>query len=255
MGNGATVRPVVEDETRTSAGLRNVVEIVCELPGIQFSDCAVEVVVPSTVMLWPGGEVCTVMATVAAGAIPILQLAVIVSGVPEVESTTFPVNQVGPAVSGVPVIAPVDEFRTSGVGSAPVVMEYVYDGVPPEATSDDEYATPTWPELAGQVRVSGPTAGLIVMVQLVLAVPLGSSGVGDIRSEGERPISAGSSGDGSCIGIDRQGGGQSARANGIRIGLNAAGSYDGRTVGGPVSAGAGRTSQTDGRGRKRPGIR
>ena len=115
-----------------------VVEIVCNVPGTQFTTCVLVKVMPSTVKLWPAGDVCTVMATVVASEIAMLQFAVVVSGVPEVESVTCPVNEFGPAVFGVPVIAPVAGFRMSGEGSEPAEIAYVYPGVPPVATSADK---------------------------------------------------------------------------------------------------------------------
>jgi hypothetical protein len=80
-----------------------------------------------------------------------VQVLVAVAGDPA-ESTTVPVKVVVPPV-GVPVIAPEEVFRTKPGGSDPVI-EYVYGDVPPVATSEELYATPTGAELFGQVRLS-----------------------------------------------------------------------------------------------------
>ena len=61
-------------------------------------------------------------------------LVVVPAAVP-VESTTCAVKLNVPAVVGVPVIAPVEAFNVSPVGNDPLMIENVYGGVPPVATS------------------------------------------------------------------------------------------------------------------------
>jgi hypothetical protein len=58
-----------------------------------------------------------------------------------------------------PVIAPVEVFRVSPAGNAPVAITYVYGGNPPDAATEELYATPTCAVLAGTDRMRGvPTA-------------------------------------------------------------------------------------------------
>ena len=69
------------------------------------------------------------------GPITMLQFAVPVPAAVPVESTTWAVKLNVPDVVGVPVIAPVDAFSVRPAGNEPLVMENVYGGVPPDATS------------------------------------------------------------------------------------------------------------------------
>jgi hypothetical protein len=68
-----------------------------------------------------------------------------------------------PAVVGRPVIAPVVEFKLRPVGRDPAMIEKVYVGTPPVATRDEEYATPTTPVDAAQLRASG-TGGVVMVI-------------------------------------------------------------------------------------------
>ena len=97
------------------------------------------------------------------------QLAVVVPAAVAVESTTFAVKLNVPKVVGVPVIAPVVGFKVNPGGSDPLVIENVYGGAPPVATSAELYATPTCPVPAGQASVIG--GGAMTMLQFVVAVP------------------------------------------------------------------------------------
>jgi hypothetical protein len=65
----------------------------------------------------------------------IVQLAVVVPAAVPVESTTFAVKVNVPYAVGVPVMAPVEVFKVNPVGSEPLVIENVYGGTPPVATS------------------------------------------------------------------------------------------------------------------------
>jgi hypothetical protein len=49
----------------------------------------------------------------------------------------------GPEALGIPVTAPVEAFKIKPAGSAPLMIDHVYGGVPPEAFSVTEYAVPT----------------------------------------------------------------------------------------------------------------
>ena len=60
---------------------------------------------------------------------------------------------------GVPVIAPVDVFNDSPVGSAPALTAYVYGAVPPEAVIVWLYATPC----VQFGRLAGLTVSVIVL--------------------------------------------------------------------------------------------
>ena len=60
-----------------------------------------------------------------AGAMVIVQLMLVVSGMPEVESMTVAVKLNVPAAVGVPVMAPVLVLSVSPVGSEPEVIENV----------------------------------------------------------------------------------------------------------------------------------
>ena len=84
--------------------------------------CGAVSVLPSTTMLRPAGTVVTVMATVEAGEMLMLQLAVWVW---RLASVTRPVKLKGPEALGVPATAPVPGVRTSGVGRAPPEREKV----------------------------------------------------------------------------------------------------------------------------------
>jgi hypothetical protein len=64
-------------------------------------------------------------------------LLVVVPAALPVESTTCAVKLNVPAVVGVPVIAPVELFSVNPAGSEPLVIEYVYGGIPPPAVSDE----------------------------------------------------------------------------------------------------------------------
>ena len=64
-----------------------------------------------------------------------LQFAVVVPACEPVESTTLAVKLNVPAWVGVPVIAPVEVFSVKPGGNEPLVMENVYGGTPPVATS------------------------------------------------------------------------------------------------------------------------
>ena len=64
-----------------------------------------------------------------------LQFAVVVPACEPVESTTCAVKLNVPAVVGVPVIAPVEAFNVNPGGNDPLMIENVYGGVPPVATS------------------------------------------------------------------------------------------------------------------------
>jgi len=83
------------------------------------------------------------------------------------ESVTVALKVEAPRVLGVPVIAPVEVLRVKPAGREPLMLN-VYGGVPPPAVSADEYATPTCPVLAGQVKVN--CAGAMVMLQLMVTV-------------------------------------------------------------------------------------
>jgi hypothetical protein len=61
------------------------------------------------------------------------------------ESTTLDTSLNAPEVAGVPVIAPVAPLSVSPVGRLPEMIEKPYGGVPPLATSDEEYACPAVP--------------------------------------------------------------------------------------------------------------
>jgi hypothetical protein len=98
-----------------------------------------------------------------------LQLVDVVPAAVPLESTTWAVKVNVPAVLGVPVMAPVDGFRVRPAGSEPLVIENVYGGTPPVATSAELYATPTVPVAVGQARVGG--AGAMTILQLVDVVP------------------------------------------------------------------------------------
>jgi hypothetical protein len=97
------------------------------------------------------------------------QLLVVVPAAVPRESTTWAVKLNVPAVVGVPVIAPVDGFSVNPGGSEPLVIENVYGGTPPVATSDELYATPTVPVAVGQT--SAGTGAATTMLQLAVAVP------------------------------------------------------------------------------------
>jgi hypothetical protein len=64
-----------------------------------------------------------------------LQLVDVVPAAVPLESTTWAVKVNVPAAVGVPVMAPVDGFSVKPVGSEPLVIENVYGGTPPVATS------------------------------------------------------------------------------------------------------------------------
>ncbi|MFZ0226274.1 MAG: hypothetical protein WAL41_04850 [Mycobacterium sp.] len=63
------------------------------------------------------------------------QVVVAVPAFEPVESTTWAVKEYEPKLVGVPVMAPVDGFNMSPGGSEPLMMENVYGGTPPVATS------------------------------------------------------------------------------------------------------------------------
>ena len=71
---------------------------------------------------------------IAGGAITMLQFAVVVPAALPVEST-WAVKLNVPEVVGVPVMAPVEGFSVKPAGSEPVMIEKVYGGTPPVATS------------------------------------------------------------------------------------------------------------------------
>jgi hypothetical protein len=73
-----------------------------------------------------------------------------------------------PAFLGVPAIFPVLEFKVSPGGRLPVWIENRYGGMPPDATSGDEYFKPISPVPHGHARASGATA--IINEQLAVAV-------------------------------------------------------------------------------------
>jgi hypothetical protein len=87
------------------------------------------------------------------------------------ESATFAVKLDAPATVGEPEIVPVLELSVSPAGRVPCVTLNVYGGTPPLAVSDEEYATPTVPLPAGQLKVTEPQrapAGGSVMVTVEL---------------------------------------------------------------------------------------
>jgi hypothetical protein len=61
------------------------------------------------------------------------ELLLLVSGVPDVESTTAAVKVNVAADVGVPVIAPLLALNNRPLGSEPEVIEKMYGGVPPPA--------------------------------------------------------------------------------------------------------------------------
>src|SRR5260370_30080733 len=65
-----------------------------------------------------------------------------------------------PALRGVPDIAP-PAARLKPAGSDPLATDHVYGGVPPEAASACEYATPTVPAGSNDVVITS-AGGLIV---------------------------------------------------------------------------------------------
>jgi hypothetical protein len=71
------------------------------------------------------------------GLMTMLQFDVAVPAALPVESTTWAVKLNVPAVVGVPVMAPVDELSVKPAGNEPVMIENVYGGTPPVATSDE----------------------------------------------------------------------------------------------------------------------
>ena len=81
----------------------------------------------------PVGQV----SVIGGGEITMLQFAVFVPAALPVESTTWAVKLNVPAVVGVPVMAPVDELSVKPAGNEPVMIENVYGGTPPVATSDE----------------------------------------------------------------------------------------------------------------------
>ena len=90
----------------------------------------------------------------ADGAIIIELLMLANSGVGDVESVTLAVKLNDPAAVGVPVMAPVEGLISRPVGSDPAVIEKVSGCLPPAATNDELYGTPTCPPPAGGWRVS-----------------------------------------------------------------------------------------------------
>ena len=64
-----------------------------------------------------------------------LQLVDVVPAAVPLESTTWAVKVNVPAAVGVPVTAPVDALSVKPAGSEPLVIENVYGGMPPVATS------------------------------------------------------------------------------------------------------------------------
>ncbi len=104
------------------------------------------------------------------GAIVIPQLVVAVPATEFVESFTWAVNVNGPAVVGVPVIAPVEASRLNPVGRPPDVIENVYGGTPPLATSVELYGTPTWPVLSAHSKLIG--GGVVTTIEQLLVVIL-----------------------------------------------------------------------------------
>src|SRR5580700_1972333 len=75
-------------------------------------------------------------------------------------SVTFTVKLLDPAVPGVPDMVP-PAARLNPAGSDPLATDHVYGGVPPEAASACEYATPTVPSGIDDVIILN-AAGLTV---------------------------------------------------------------------------------------------
>ena len=98
----------------------------------------------------------------------------------DVLSTTFPTKLYVPFVVGVPLINPDPGVKASGGGNVPDCSEYVYPGVPPDATSESEYGVPIGAVVvAGQatvnsvanaaVTVTGPDIVTVVAADVELA--------------------------------------------------------------------------------------
>src|SRR5207253_880255 len=87
-------------------------------------------------------------------------------------SVTRTVKLLDPAVPGVPDMVP-PAARLNPAGSVPLATVHVYGGVPPEAVSACEYATPTVP--AGSDDVVIPKGGALMVSDsafVVLPPPL-----------------------------------------------------------------------------------
>ena len=69
--------------------------------------------------------------------VALIEALLAVSDVGKLESVTVAVKLTLPAVVGVPVMAPVEAFSVSPAGSDPELIENVYGGVPPAATSEE----------------------------------------------------------------------------------------------------------------------
>lgn len=111
----------------------------------------------------PSGSELVVMVSAAGGAGAIVTLRFLLAVWP-FESVTVALTLNVPAVSGVPVTEPLEE-----TASPPPPPEKVYGGVPPDAPTLPEYATPTCPSGSDAVViVSG--AVVIVTVCCLLAV-------------------------------------------------------------------------------------
>ena len=72
-----------------------------------------------------------------------IESAAVADCVGDEESVTRTPKLAVPAVVAVPAITPVDGFKVSPAGSAPLVIAQVYGVLPPFACSVAEYATPT----------------------------------------------------------------------------------------------------------------
>ena len=94
----------------------------------------------------------------AAATIVIEQLCV---AEPEALSATLSVNVEGPALVGIPETCPLAPSSATPAGNCPVTIDHVYGGAPPAAASDELYACPTVPEVAGQPLIDTPAPIII----------------------------------------------------------------------------------------------
>jgi len=120
-------------------------------------------------------------------------------------SATLNVTVEDPAAAGVPVIAPVEEFRLSGLGSVPEVIDQVKGAVPPDSVRVWLYAMPASPPGRDAVVIDGaalmvtakafvgaaPAASVTLIVKLDVAaavgVPLRTPADDNVRPAGTDP--------------------------------------------------------------------